>query len=134
LNSSTQQLNKQTITEHQTAFIIDLSIENQQSKKSFDHVFLETLDSVLSCLGESCKHAIYAQLERQYAMSREDIPSNVKAFAAALEKLLGSGAGILEIKILSILHSKVGQFSFFTDDADLSFVAYLQGLRSYLAA
>ena len=134
MNSSTKlQMNQRMETELKPVFIID--IEPQKRKlniASFDQVFLETLDIAFSSLGETCKQAIYHQLEKRYAIRKEAIPRNVKEFTQAVEDLFGETVLILEIKIMRILHDKVPDFRISPEKGELSFVSYLENLRSYL--
>jgi hypothetical protein len=77
------------------------------SNENVDSIILETIDEVLSSLGESLKNEIYFQLWKDFGLNRKNIPSNLAQFSGALEKLLGEGAKILEINFMKELHQKI---------------------------
>ncbi len=97
------------------------------SSKDFDALILQTIDEVFSCLGDSPKTAIYFALEKDYSISKEDIPHCLEDFLVALEKLLGLGAKHLEIMFMKHLHKKSQKWSVLERvDPDLTFQAYVK--------
>jgi hypothetical protein len=78
------------------------------TKSSFEKILLEAIDEGLEALGASSKQAIYFHLEKGFNIQKQEIPSNVEAFALAVEKLFGIGANFLEALILKGLYEKTG--------------------------
>ena len=108
------------ITSQLTQHVIHLSIGiilmrnweilNQKKPKSnqeLDSIILETIDDVLSLLGESPKKEIYFHLWKDFRINREEIPDNLANFSDALGKLLGEGAKLLEINFMKKLQTKI---------------------------
>ena len=135
MTTSTQlQMNNSLETELNVGFIIDLELEEKTiNKPNFDQVLIETLDLAFSSIDKAYKQVIYHQLEKQYALSKEAIPSNIKQFSQAIEDLFGEAALILEIKIINILHNKVPNFKITTQKEEkLTFISYLENLQNYM--
>jgi len=102
--------------------------------RDFEKLFLEAVDEGLAYLGESTSRTIYYHLERDFNIKKQDIPRKIEAFADAIEKIFGDGAGLLEIEIMKKLHEKVGDsFRCFPEEKDLVFTEYLNAFKlSYL--
>jgi hypothetical protein len=79
-----------------------------QRTKDFDKILLEAVDEGLSFLGESGKHMVLFHLERNYSISRYEIPKNPEVFIAGLERIFGAAASVLEKIILKCMYSKLG--------------------------
>lgn len=74
-----------------------------------DDLLLEVLDETMSqVFKEPGTKAIYNFLENNAQLKREDIAEKPDVFSAALERLLGSGAPVIEKLILKNLHLKLG--------------------------
>ncbi len=73
----------------------------------FDIFVLNAVDEVLSAVDENLPLSVYFNLERLNIKKRE-IPSKIDVFTKTMEKLMGSGAGVLEICIAKKLYDKVG--------------------------
>jgi hypothetical protein len=133
MNSTTQIHNKKTALsacQIEPGCIIHVGAERRRSSSSsFDILLLETVDSVFSALGGTCKEAICAALEAGYGLKRDAIPRNVKAFAQALEDIFGKASLLLEAKIIHTLHRRVNTFKFHPEGRELSFVDYLESMR-----
>ena len=102
------------------------------SKADFGSVFLEAVDSTFAMLGDSNKQALYFYLENRYGISKEDIPHNIEVFGNILEQVFGQGALLLEARIMETLQSKVPHFRFSPEKDELSFLGYIEDLRSFL--
>jgi hypothetical protein len=102
------------------------------SKADFDSLFLEAVDSTFSMLGDSNKQSLYFHLRDRFGIDREAIPRNIEVFANMLEQVFGQGALLLEARIMQKLHSKVPRFRFSLEKGELSFLGYIEGLRSFL--
>lgn len=120
-------------TEMIPQFLINITAEIQNPpKENFDYIFLETLDEVFSSLGETCKQAIYRQLNDKYGINKHALPNNIKAFTDAIEQIFGNGSHFLETKIMHILHTKVQNFKYYPEKDALIFSTYLEKLRNHL--
>jgi len=102
------------------------------SKADFDSLFLEAVDSTFSMLSDSNKQSLYFHLKDSFGIGREAIPQNIEVFANMLEQVFGQGALLLEARIMQKLHSKVPRFRFSPEKGELSFLGYIEGLRSFL--
>jgi hypothetical protein len=110
------------------------SREQQFLNRDFEKLFLEAVDEGLAYLGESTSRTIYYHLESDFNIKKQGIPRNIEAFADALEKIFGDGAGLLEIEIMKKLHEKVGNsFVCFSKQKDLVFTEYIETVKlSYM--
>ena len=75
--------------------------------EEFAIILLEAIDEALSTLGENVKISIYFHLEAKFSISRQEIPSKIKDFSAALERIFGQASKKLEILIMRCLNEKV---------------------------
>ncbi len=99
---------------------------------SFEKLLLEAIDEGLSSLGETCKQAIYFQLEKKFKLTKQDIPSRIEDFTEAMENIFGAGAQVLEIRIMKILFQNMGYpFPYFRPPAQkyLEFTEYIESVR-----
>lgn len=100
----------------------------------FEKILLESIDESLLQLGELCRKATYYCLEKGFEMKKHEIPVKINRFSFALEEIFGSGAKILEIRIMKLINSKIGNASNYDyEQDDLKFVEYIEAVRkSYL--
>jgi hypothetical protein len=84
-----------------------LKKQEGNSNEDLDVIILETIDEVLSLLGESPKAQIFYYLLRDFGINRKEIPNNLADFSSALRKLLGVGAKLLEINFMKKLNTKI---------------------------
>jgi hypothetical protein len=98
---------------------------------SLEEIVLEAIDEGLSSIGENCKKSIYFQLEIGHNLNKQEIPFRIKDFSEAIENIFGSGAKILEIRILKILFRKMGYINpkFHTQES-LDFTQYIEAARA----
>ena len=97
---------------------------------SFEEVLLEAIDEEVSLLGESAKQAVYFYLEKNYKISKRDIPFRIEGFTEAMENIFGVGAKVLEIRIMKNLFSKMGYlFPYFRTQERLEFTKYIESAR-----
>ena len=102
-------------------------------EKDFDELLLEAVDEGLSSIGESAKQAIYFHLEKSFNIKKNDIPYKIEDFAAAIEKIFGLGANVLEVLIMKLLYEKVGRTVQLHEPKDFTFTAYVTAAkRSFL--
>jgi hypothetical protein len=93
-----------------------------------DKMILETIDDALSILGEKTKAMICYYVEREFGLSKEQVPSNIKFFHEALRLIFGVGASPLEKHICNGLEQKFGITMSIGQDIDI--VEYVNKLRS----
>ena len=90
------------------------------------------IDHVLSeVLGIKAKEAIYDYMERNYAVAREDIPTNMSNFFTLTEETLGRGSRTIARCIVRRMWQELGWA--FTDTPGLEFWDYLEIARGRLA-
>ena len=96
---------------------------------SFEKLLLEAIDEGLHSLCGSSKQVIYSQLEMAFNIKRQDIPFRIEEFTDAIEKILGFGAKVLEVRIMERLNEKVGQVEYPKELGDLIFTEYVAAVR-----
>lgn len=99
---------------------------------TFEELLLEAVEEGFSCLGDSCKQAIYFRLMDCYNISKHEIPYKIREFANAIEGIFGPGARFLEIRIMNALYGRVQSFKYFPEQEELSFTNYVEILRNFL--
>jgi hypothetical protein len=104
---------------------------DQQQNNCFNKSLLEAVDEGLSLVGKSAKQIIYFYLEKNFNITRDDVPQRVEEFANALEKMFGSGAKIIEIQIMKKLYKKIGNSKYALRQDDIVFTEYIAALRKY---
>ncbi|MCW4005531.1 MAG: hypothetical protein NWF04_02880 [Candidatus Bathyarchaeota archaeon] len=77
------------------------------SKKTFDALLCESIDEVLTILGESVKKTITHHLQHTFNLKPQETPQKPQYFAFALEELLGPGAKYVQTIILKRLYTKI---------------------------
>ncbi len=97
---------------------------------SFEKLLLEAIDEGLSSLCSSSKQAIYSLLEKTFNINRQEIPSKIKEFADAIEKIFGLGAKLIETLIMEHLNEKVGLIIEYPQEhRELVFTEYVVAVR-----
>jgi hypothetical protein len=105
--------------------------ESRRNGRSFERLLLESIDEALSSLGRSTKQAIYFHLEKDFDISKKDIPHKIDEFAKAIEKIFGFGAKFLEIQIMKNLYEKTGNhFEYLPEQDNLIFTEYVTAART----
>jgi hypothetical protein len=84
-----------------------MNLNRNNRDKKFEQILLDSIDEAFSTLGESAKTSIYFYLEKNFLITKQDIPYKVDDFSDALEQIFGLGARHLEILIMEKLHAKV---------------------------
>lgn len=88
---------------------------NTVAEKSFlaasenvsEDVLMQTIDEVLSILGESIKTSIYYHLENTMGLKKHEIPARLADFHFALEKMFGKlGTKYIEDQLIKQLEKK----------------------------
>jgi len=108
----------------------------EKERKSYgfssEAIIREAVDEVFSSLGQSCKQALYFQLENTFKIQKREIPFKIEDFADAIEQIFGIGAKFIEMKIIAVLHEKTRGFTYFPKKKDLVFAEYVASLRHFL--
>ncbi len=97
--------------------------------RDFDKLLQGSIDDALLSLGESASQSIYLYFENNFHVNREAIPGELERFQAALENIFGLGARFIEILIMRILYSKVGQPLDLDNKEELEFIKYIDAAR-----
>lgn len=96
------------------------------STVGFDKLLATAIDESFSSLGEPSKVALYNYLEASLKLKKWEIPHQINAFEAALEKIFGMGAQSLESLIMKRLQTKMQ-----TTCIIVELPAYLDTLATY---
>src|SRR3990170_2146435 len=91
----------------------------------FNRLLQNAIDDALNSFGKSVEQSIYFHLENKFNVPRKEIPKNLKAFQAGLEKIFGIGARFIEILIMKNLHAEIGLPLDMGKDCKLEFVEYM---------
>lgn len=102
------------------------------TRNDLREILLEAVEKGLSSLGDSPKQAMMFHLESSFGLSKKKIPTNLKEFADALEKIFGPGASHVEKLIVEHLYGKLGLE--FKEEEKWSFVIYVDNARKHMAA
>ena len=90
---------------------------------------IDAIDKIFSTLGSSGKETFFLNLERNYSITKEEIPSRIEDFSKAVEDIFGNRTfKIVETKIIQILKSKYPQSKCTPDEASLNLLAYVTHL------
>jgi hypothetical protein len=103
-------------------------------KTQLDMKIMEAVDESLASFGDSVRQVVYFQLQSNYNVPKQEIPTKIEEFAEAIEAIFGIGARLIEMKIIETLYSKANGFLYVPKDEDLMFKDYVQNLRGFLAS
>jgi hypothetical protein len=122
------------MTQTTTTEPICITHENKRKplKNKLDTTILEAVDESLASFGDSVKQVVYFQLQNNYHVPKQEIPTRIEEFAAAIEGVFGIGARLIEMKIIETLYAKAEGFLYVPKDEDLLFKDYVQNLRHFL--
>ena len=125
------QINQTTQQQKREPCIITVGSKNT-TILTFESILIQAVDTAFSTLNN--KQNIYCQLETKYAISLLDIADNPEAFAAALKDMFGEASTLIELKIVSLLHSKAPQIKYcLRKDEEFTFCSYLQNFKIFLS-
>lgn len=99
------------------------------AERRFSQLLLEAIDEGLSSLGESPKQSIYYHLEKDFNISRQEIPQKIENFTAAIEEIFKSGASHIKILMMKRLHQKVGGSLNWSQGKELTFAEYIAAVK-----
>ena len=104
----------------------------QVSLISFEKAVTESIDEVLSTLGENVKQAVYSYLENRYRMRKDQIPSMIEEFTDAIESLFGDAANLVKLQIIEKVQGKMKGFCYKSKSKEIFLVEYLSALQKHL--
>jgi len=80
-----------------------------KKKNQFDKMLIKSIDEAIKeIFGETGARIIYDYLQHNHSLNREEIPERLKDFERGLEKILGSGAWVMERTALNNLYLNFG--------------------------
>lgn len=83
--------------------------ERLYATETLDYLLLKVVDATMKhVFTEAGTEVIYSCLGNSTNLKREEIAEKPEVFSAGLERLLGSGAPVIEILILKNLYGKLG--------------------------
>ena len=83
--------------------------ERLYATETLDDLLLKMVDATMKhVFTEAGTEVIYSYLGNSTNLKRDEIAEKPEVFSAGLERLLGSGAPVIEILILKNLHRKLG--------------------------
>ena len=106
--------------------------KKESLKNRLDMTIMEAVDESLASFGESVRKVVYSQLQNNYNLPKQEIPTRIEEFAAAIEEIFGIGARLIEVKIIETLYTKAKGFLYVPKEEDLLFKDYVQNLRRFL--
>ena len=106
--------------------------KKESLKNRLDMTILEAVDESLASFGESVRKVVYSQLQNNYNLPKQEIPTRIEEFAAAIEGIFGIGARLIEVKIIQTLCTKAKGFLYVPKEGELLFKDYVQNLRHFL--
>ena len=120
---------------HQTKQNATCTLQLRKNPKSTEDEFkaaiIETVEESFSSFCNIDKEAVYLHLENTFKIQKREIPCKIESFADALEQMFGSGAKLLEIRMIASLHKRIPEFVFFPKKGDVCFKEYMASLRAF---
>lgn len=95
-------------------------------------LILEAIDESFATFVNSKNFNIFLYLEEEYGLNKQNIPNNINKFVNIVENLFGSGAQLIEIKIIELINEKICDFTYNPPNDELIFEQYLVELLSFL--
>ena len=102
------------------------------SENSLETAILDAVDESFAPFGRFGKQVIYLNLENTFKIKKQEIPYKIEEFADAIEQTFGTGAKLIEIRIIEALHERNQNFVHFPKKGELAFAEYVDDLRSFL--
>jgi len=100
--------------------------------RSLDDLLLLCIDEVLTdLLGKRTREAVYDCLERNYSLSRSDIPGHLNKFFELLEETFGKGSKTIGKLIIKRMFDKLEWK--FEDIPGFEFMDYMEAIRRRIA-
>ena len=106
--------------------------KHKPRENSFETAILCAVDESFAPFGRFGKQVIYLNLENTFKIKKQEIPYKIEEFADAIEQIFGTGAKLIEIRIIEALHERNQNFVHFPKKGELAFAEYVDDLRSFL--
>jgi hypothetical protein len=100
---------------------------------NFESIVAQSIDQTLSVFGETVKDAIYKVIDAQYGIKKHEIANNLELFSQTIESLFGQAAKLIEIRIIQTLNSRVKDFTYKPETAEVVFVDYIAALQKHMS-
>ena len=75
---------------------------------SFNEILLDSIDEVLTVIGNSIKLLIYTQIKNSLGIGKEEIPDQLEGFTNVLQRILGAGARQIELQLIKQIQRRTG--------------------------
>jgi hypothetical protein len=102
-------------------------------QKKFDELLVESIDTVLCCIGEPVKNQFYIRLSNDYGIEKKDIPQKIEEFSIITHRIFGSGSLLLESKFMRMLYFRLtefGDYSIEITENEMNFASYVKKMRN----
>ena len=106
--------------------------KHKPRENSFETAILDAVDESFAPFGSFGKQVIYLNLENTFKIKKQEIPYKIEEFTNAIEQIFGTGAKLIEIRIIEALHERNQDFTHFPKKGELAFAEYVDDLRSFL--
>ena len=104
-----------------------------KQKQKHENKASKAIDNVLrKIFGDEATLIIYKYLENRYSLGQDEIVEKIDVFADGLEKLLSSGAYVIEKNILEDINSSYGLtrgLEFEREESNMTFVNQMKMLQ-----
>ncbi|MCL4518598.1 MAG: hypothetical protein M1587_05300 [Thaumarchaeota archaeon] len=83
-------------------------IDQEENKEESLHRFMSCIDSAMDVFGDSVKHVIYWNLEKEFGVKKEQIAQKPGKLAAIIDKIFGSGGETVKMTIIKGIAQSTG--------------------------
>jgi hypothetical protein len=105
-------------------------------QRKVDQLLVEAIDEVLCSLGEPVKNQVYMLLEKDFSITKNNLPQQITEFSKLIHRLFGVHAHLIEIKCMKIFYSKIENDSqletqtISVEDDNFTFALYTKKFRA----
>ena len=100
-------------------------------KETFESTVIDAVDQTLSALGQPIKDAIYRSVEKQFGLTKQQIPCEMALFTHAIEYIFKDAAALVEGNIIKNINREVKGFSYGNKGEELPLVDYIVALQKH---
>lgn len=115
-----------------TNYTLPILKQKNDIQKNSNSLIIEAIDESFALFINSRKFNIFIYLEEKHGITKQNMPENIEKIVNIIEQLFGSGAQLIEIKIIELIHKKICDFTYNPPKDDLFFKQYLIELLSFL--
>jgi hypothetical protein len=106
-------------------------LQQPQLGKEFNDVLVETIDETITdLLGRAVVDALYAHLETNHSMARDEVPYRLDTLFITLEKIFGASSNTITKAIAKRFYAKLGLE--FTDNPSRALLEYVDEAKMKL--